>query len=103
MEQRVFHKEEERYRRLCAFIRENPITSVEEIEKATGVSWSVVFGYLKNGSMALGHGTSKTIQRLMTCNICKQEIASGMFCRTCEARGRNRPRTRFHTRTQARK
>lgn len=74
-------KEEERFEKVRVFLRDNPGSTIEDTERATGVSREEILRFCREGRIQLGSGT-----HLLNCIKCGKSIEKGYYCADC-ARG----------------
>lgn len=72
-------KEEELFDKVRDYLYENPNSSLEEVNKATGVDVRKILEFLKEGRLILKQGNPY----LLSCEICGKAILTGRYCEQC--------------------
>ncbi|MGI6485480.1 MAG: MerR family transcriptional regulator [Tepidanaerobacteraceae bacterium] len=75
-------KYEEDFKKVRAYLAENPNTSIEEIAEKTGVNEKRVLEFLREGRLIL----KRANRNLITCELCDKPIFSGKYCEECAAK-----------------
>ncbi len=74
-------KEEEDYDKVSVYLKRNPKSSIEDVEKNTEVQKKKIVKFLKAGKILATD--IETGEPLLTCAACKMPIESGKYCQKC--------------------
>lgn len=71
--------EEEMFKKVKDYLRENPGAEFGEINKETGVTLKLIEKFLKEGRLEVIEGSPLQIK----CEKCGRKISSGRYCNAC--------------------
>jgi len=74
--------EEEEFKRVRTFIRENPGATIIETAEGTGVDEQKIFRFLREGRL-ISQGLQSSAS--LRCERCGQPVSEGRYCRSCKA------------------
>ena len=63
------------------YIYDNPNSRIDKVAKETGVEKATILHLLREGRLTLDNPDA---EGLLTCEVCKQPIASGRICNSCK-------------------
>jgi len=70
-------EEEDLFRSVVEYLRDNPGSSVNQVSEATGATAKKIMGYLRDGRIEIS--TSE-----LSCRQCGVRIKTGIYCDTCQ-------------------
>ena len=77
--QRCMLNNEEAFKKVKEYLRENPGTSMPILAEEIGISISAVEQYLRQERLEVAPGSPV----MLACNKCNAEIVTGMYCESC--------------------
>ena len=72
--------EEELFQKVKDYLRENPGDNMYEVNKATGVSSTLIEKFLRQGRLQVAADSPIAL----TCERCGKKIATGKYCNECK-------------------
>lgn len=74
-------KEDEEFKKVKAYIYDNPNASIQEVSEGTGVSVKKILRFLREGKLEL---KDENINLILDCERCGAPIKTGRFCDKCK-------------------
>ena len=78
---RCLDKEEDEFKVVRSYIRENPGATITETAEATGVAEQTILRFLRDGRL-LSQGLQASIT--LECERCGRSITEGTYCTSCQ-------------------
>jgi len=69
------------YKKVRDHLRSHPNSSVDDIQRATGVGPGRILEFLRKGRLMASHGTDE-----LKCSVCGRPVARGSLCSACLGR-----------------